>query len=651
MKKIIIPTITTIVIAIGAFLFLNQPNQTVDEITHIIDKQNSLTEQYINDLMSNQYTIEDPKVILNPYEISPLTALIMFTTTEDVSVQVTVPGKDNKTTLDYIVDNGIEKMVHYIPVFGLYAGTANKIEISLSNGTKTIVEIKTDNLDENITLPISVINTELASDGFTFVTPTTKSNQTAAFDNNGDLRWYLDGRFPWDIKMLNNGNLLISSNRSMNPPYYTVGLMEMNFLGKITREYTLPGGYHHDVFELENGNLLVASENFDTGYVEDLIVEVERNTGHVINSWDLKNILPMDNGQSGMWTEYDWFHNNSIWFDDQTNSIILSGRHQDAVISIDYYTKELNWIIGDNTNWNEDMQQYFFTPIGKNFEWQWGQHAAMVLPDGSIFLFDNGNYRSKIESEYLEGNDNYSRGVIYSINTSDMTIEQTFEYGKERGYEYYSPYISDVDYFNDGHYLVHSGGTAIVDGVALTLQNPSNKEAEFKSYTTEIIDGDVVFELVLPGNYYRAEKIKMDDYASFSLDKGKILGRFSETLTIENNGSLLFTNNGDSIIEEHNIEIYKETDRLVFEGTFVEATNVNIILDNVIDRKTYDVIVAKRPYTAMCIDIFNLNTDTYSDEINIVVNINDTNMSGTYNIFLEINGEKYNLNKSVTFSN
>ena len=39
--------------------------------------------------------------------------------------------------------------------------------------------------------------------------------------------------------------------------------------------------------------------------------------------------------------DYDWFHNNSVWYDKDTNSITLSGRHQDAVINIDYDTGEL----------------------------------------------------------------------------------------------------------------------------------------------------------------------------------------------------------------------------------------------------------------------------------------------------------------------
>ena len=49
-----------------------------------------------------------------------------------------------------------------------------------------------------------------------------------------------------------NGNLLLSTERLVNSPYYMTGLYEMNLLGKIVKEYSLPGGYHHDYDELPN---------------------------------------------------------------------------------------------------------------------------------------------------------------------------------------------------------------------------------------------------------------------------------------------------------------------------------------------------------------------------------------------------------------
>ena len=41
---------------------------------------------------------------------------------------------------------------------------------------------------------------------------------------------------------------------------------------------------------------------------------------------DLKKILPTDQGLNQYAVNYDWFHNTSIWYDEKTNSITLSGK-------------------------------------------------------------------------------------------------------------------------------------------------------------------------------------------------------------------------------------------------------------------------------------------------------------------------------------
>ena len=72
-----------------------------------------------------------------------------------------------------------------------------------------------------------------------FVTPSS-TGYTAAYDINGDVRWYLTENMIWDVQRLQNGNIMLSSNRLINPPYYTTGLVEMDLLGKIYYEYVLP---------------------------------------------------------------------------------------------------------------------------------------------------------------------------------------------------------------------------------------------------------------------------------------------------------------------------------------------------------------------------------------------------------------------------
>ena len=127
----------------------------------------------------------------------------------------------------------------------------------------------------------------------------------SAYDINGDVRWYLTTTALWENTKLSNGHLLISTERLLSPPYYMTGLYEIDLLGKIYAEYSLPGGYHHDYFELQNGNLIVASNNFNqqNHTVEDYIVEIDRKTGEVVKKIDLQKILKKDDGKNENWTE------------------------------------------------------------------------------------------------------------------------------------------------------------------------------------------------------------------------------------------------------------------------------------------------------------------------------------------------------------
>ena len=38
----------------------------------------------------------------------------------------------------------------------------------------------------------------------------------------------------------------------------------------------------------------------------------------------------------------------------------------------------------------------------------------------------------KIKEEYVPANESYTRGVMYKIDTENMTIEQVWEYGKRK---------------------------------------------------------------------------------------------------------------------------------------------------------------------------------------------------------------------------
>lgn len=114
-------------------------------------------------------------------------------------------------------------------------------------------------------------------------------------------------------------------------------------------------------------------------------------------------------------------------------------------------------------------------------------------------LFDNGHFRSKDPAKRILNKDNFSRGVRYRIETEQMTIEQVWQYGKERGAEFFSPYICNVEYYDEGHYLVHSGGIGYEDGetcegmAVIKCMNPDGHEYRFNSITCELVDDELKY--------------------------------------------------------------------------------------------------------------------------------------------------------------
>ena len=652
-KRIIFLSIILIVL-IFTFTYVNleEKNKNTKEVkvvSSLIEKQEKREKSF----KIKGYTVENPNIILDPYQNSPLTALVLFETKNEVAPKVTIEGKDELSTFTHQFKKTKQ---HYLPIYGLYADKENKIKIEYTEKGKKVskeIKIKTGVLPDNMALPTSVTaDKENLTNDLYFYTPSS-DGYTAAYDVNGDVRWYLSNNALWKVDKLKNGNLLLSTERLINNPYYMTGLYEMNMLGKIITEYSLKGGYHHDYYEMENGNLLIASDDFynDDGTVEDYIVELDRKTGKIVNTFDLKDILNMQDGKSENWTAYDWFHNNSVWYDKKTNSITLSGRHQDAVINIDYKTKKLNWIIGDSTNWSKEYQKYFFKKVGDtDFEWQWSQHAAMITPEGYVFIFDNGNNKSKIKENYVSAENSYSRGVMYKINTKKMTIEQVFEYGKERGSGFYSPYISDVDYLGKNHYIIHSGGIVYVNGKNSNQPAGFSKDTTLVSDTVELLNNKVIFEIKFPTNNYRVEKMSLyNKNEEVNLNSPKILGSLGKTKIDKTEFKLqMQANKKDKNYHSHEISFQKEKDRLVFKGTFKKGTDVKVLLYKNLKVNTYNISISKKPYTALCVDVF---TEEENEKgLTVTRYINQEGLKGTYSIYLSIDGKIYNTEEYVNFS-
>ena len=608
----------------------------------LLKRQAEAEKAMLEEFRAGDYTLEQPLIKYNPYLISPLSAVVLFKTEEATAITLTVLGKTKEANIYHTFPKAKE---HILPVLGLYNDYENKVELRPYRGTPSVFTIKTPDVFDGKQVCISMETTPEYLQDNVIVEAPADENLAVAFDYAGDARWHLNVPCIFDFKRLQNGRVLMGTDRLIKLPYYVSGLYEMDMVGKIYKEFCLPGGYHHDQIELEDGNIISLTDDFMGSTVEDHAVLISRETGEILKTWDYRKFLKPGCSKSGSWSEEDWFHNNAVWYDKNTHSLTFSGRHVDAMVNIDFDSGELNWIIGDPEGWPEEYSKYFFKPIGDDFEWQYEQHACLITPAGDVMCFDNHHYGSKNKETYLSAKDSYSRGVRYRINTKDMTIEQVWQYGKERGAAFFSPYICNVEYYNEGHYMIHSGGIAYLNGEpseALGAFARNMPGGALETHTVEVCDGKVMLDLHLPANYYRAEKTKMYvDGNNLDLGDGVQLGAMG--VTPEFDTDIPMDSCGELMPESCNARIEEEDDRLTFYSRFEKGQMVMLLLEGEKETHRYFISTTAVPHRAMCCGTF-----MDSDERNTRTFVNKAGLSGEFDVRVIIDDKKYETGIKIT---
>ena len=575
MRKIIAKYVLLILITFAVSIYIYEyvmANKPIDTESDILYTQHQ-TEQGI--LSNTNYTIDNPNVILNPYGNSPLSALIVFQTKDLTTTTVTIKGKDGAEDIKHTFT---PTKVHILPIYGLYAGYDNKVIIEASGSSKEIT-ITTSPLPDDFSKVTDLSNNDFDTDEFYFTTPE-EIGYTAAYDKNGEVRWYLIGDYKWDIQRLNNGHILLSSDKILSKNY-SIGLIEMDLLGKVYYEYAIPGGYHHDVYELNNGNLLLASNKYGRGTTEDVAVEIDRATGGIVKEIDLYNILPGEK-------KGNWFGMNSINYDINTNSITISGYNGNMIINLDYPTLDINWVIADEDKVDDDYKQYLLKANG-DIDYP-NKPESINLISGNKMMF-----ASEIDGK--------KHLLTYQIDYSNRTVKELDDYELPTDEETYLEILGDDDYvITQGHTLM------------------------------EVQNGKRVISMNVNSTLYNTKKMSLYANDVYTGVQGVRLGSLGESATVKNH-LLLGAKNDDSILNKYKITLYKDVFGLKVKGTFKESEDVQIILDNVLDKKTYILLEAKDSDK-------KITTSRY---------ISEDGIQGKYYIYLRINGTIYKLHKYVNF--
>ena len=467
-----------------------------------------------------EYTINST---LNPHKIAPLTAELQIVTELPCKATIKVLGE---TPIEQSFDVLSDSLS--VPVVGLYPNKINKVLVTLTYEGGTVVDtvnIKTRPVPvgfpriEINKLDRSRMEPGLHACDIHFANFGKFNSMPLIFDDQGIVRWYLDFSFTNEMmapfQRLKDGNILVVNRYE---------IFEFDMLGKIVKQTQIDKNYgmHHDAIELPDDNLLIcvgkrdAFINLKGERVQsdsDFIILFDRENQNIIKEWDLAKHLDVSRDDVNFLRPGDWLHMNALAYNERDNSMVISGKNQGLVkLSMD---DELQWIMAPKQNWNrsgregkgKDTKTFLLTAVNKDnqpyskaiqdgteshpeFDFPWGQHAPKFLPNGNLVVFDNGSHRN-----YNDEN-NYSRAVEYAINDDQKTVQQVWQYGRERGQDMFSAIVSDVDYLpNTGHILVSSGHLS-------PQSNHSGKIIEVNKET-----GQEVFEATLYYKTVRGKKV------------------------------------------------------------------------------------------------------------------------------------------------
>ena len=278
-----------------------------------------------------------------------------------------------------------------------------------------------------------------------------------ATDLTGHVTWYdnpsqagFDPNLPGNVATLVPGGTVLLIGGDSHRPFPTSMnvLRETDLASNPLRETSIDAvnaqltamgheiiySFTHDVQRLPNGQTAVVGltertvnvHGTPTDYIGDMVVVLDQNF-RVTWAWDAFDYLDVNRGPTLGETvlpgvvgpasavprlpAVDWLHLNAVSLSPGDGNLILSIRHQDWVIKVDYRNGEgdghIVWRLGQGGD---------FTVNSTDADpWFSHQHDAHFIDDSTLILFDNGNVRQASDPTAD------SRGQVWKLDEKTMT--------------------------------------------------------------------------------------------------------------------------------------------------------------------------------------------------------------------------------------
>jgi len=597
---------------------LFQDKERITAISDVISEQQEKSIEIQNILKNGDYTFENPYLIVDPYGLSPLTALVIFETNQEEEIEVIIN--------DILVTKMEKSKVHSIPIYGLKAGVLNQVILKMNGQEKGLTidrsEIELENLKVEVKNPEVDLNNEL------YFLSISDGDGAAAYDGNGNVVWDLVADYSLDIEFLKNGHMYLSNNHSSGVLESYDGFYEIDYFGKIHKNYSLENGYHHELVSLSDGTLIAVGGNHRDvpSYVGSFIYQIDLKTGKVLNSFDVYDLFMKIDQEFADKLLGKNIQVNSIYYDEETKEMVLSLKGINSILSLNFETKDISWIFGDPNFYSDKFQKYLLHVTDQS-RYPKGQHTASITEEGYLSVFNNDfDQINSPSDDMMAFVDNYSSATLYKI--SDKNISTYWEYDADKKYFTYE--LGSFYTYSNHSKLINFGWTFYPDAYV-----PGRSVFDYVGNTyARIIDinqnDEVVFNATSEYGIYRAYKHRL----------------YEETTKNYLDFDFQLINNNESSLSEK-IKTDKIYDDLVaaIDSPYDFHLTVNTVSMNAIfDRSE----VVDLYFVSEDSNTYIMNYKRENESASSVININ---LKGNYAVFLKINGVFYNTKKILSFSN
>jgi hypothetical protein len=468
----------------------------------------------------------------------PLARVLVVSTPLDVTARLTLADDLGSRSWDVAMDAGD----HAVPVLGFHPGEHATLDVELLAGDGRAADASFDVRPADVpdpfpTIDVLALDPDRVEPGWTLfdaLTPDGTGEYLVILDEGGRVVWWWEPGFsPGDARVGADGNLWLLGDGDA---------FEADFLGTIVRRWstatrtdpgwvpTTAGALNHELFVTDDGFWSLHDGSTDVpdlprdydaldalraATIDDPAVVELGFDGVTRHSWKLSERLQTSrigyDSLRTLTTGFDWAHANGVVPDPSDGGVIVSVRHQDAIVKLDG-DGELAWILGTPAGWSPELAAKVLTPVGEPFAWPYHAHAPELEDDGLLVMFDNQRWGSNPYEPEVEPPP--SRVVGFRVDAVAHTVEQEFAFDATTTGPLRCEAIGDADVQPiTGNVLADYGFVADENGVTNAENGWGRMSARLVEYAP---DGDVVADWRVRSDVhaeaegwkvYRAERI------------------------------------------------------------------------------------------------------------------------------------------------